>query len=251
MIEIQRNMVKSKSIVFFILIIFTFNISNVQAQENDSTKMRSLVIKNILPVSLITSGLIISNTNFEKQFQKDIRDRVGNDFSSSIDDYAQYVPIAELYIADLSGVKSKNHWFDQTKYLFISNFISALITHGLKNTINKERPDGSAMNSFPSGHTTFAFVNATVLFNEFQDSSPLLAYSGYAFSTTTATFRVLNNRHWLSDVLVGAGIGIIVTNLVYYFEPFKNFNPFLHSHKFTLVPVVENNKYGAYFSYSF
>ena len=245
----KKNIIKRK--LFFILIIVGVSIVSAKSQTTDSLKTKKLLINSIAPVTLIASGLIINNSNFEKQFQEDIRNRVGNDFHNPIDDYAQYVPIAELYIADILGVKSKNHWFDQTKYLFISNFISALITHGLKNSIYKARPDGSAHNSFPSGHTSFAFTNATVLFYEFQDTSPLLAYSGYAFSTTTATFRVLNNRHWVSDVLVGAGIGILVTNLVYYFEPFKNFNPFINSDKFTLVPVMDRGKYGAYFSYAF
>lgn len=240
-----------KNKIVLIISIIILGILPANSQTKDSLRTKKLLINSIAPVALITSGIIINNSNFEKQFQEDIRNRVGNDYHNPIDDYAQYVPIAELYIADILGVKSKNHWFDQTKYLFISNLISGIITHGLKNTVNKTRPDGSGNNSFPSGHTSFAFTNATVLFYEFQDTSPLLAYSGYAFSTATATFRVLNNRHWVSDVLVGAGIGMLVTNLVYYFEPLKSFNPFLGSDKFTLVPVMDRGKYGAYFSYAF
>ena len=246
----MKNIFVNSKIVLVLLFLLG-SVVSAKSQTKDSLKTKKFLINSVVPAVFITSGLIINNSNFEKQFQEDIRNRVGNNYHNSIDDYIQYVPIAELYIADILGVKSKNHWFDQTKYLFISNFISAVITHGLKNSINKTRPDGSANNSFPSGHTSFAFTNATVLFYEFQDSSPLLAYSGYAFSTTTATFRVLNNKHWISDVLVGAGIGIIVTNLVYYFEPFKNFNPFLNSDKFTLLPIIERDKYGAYFSYAF
>ena len=244
--------VKLFKLKFSLIIVIIFSsLISVQAQTSDSLKTRKLLINSIAPVTFIASGLIINNSEFEKQFQKDIRNRVGNDYHNPIDDYAQYIPIAELYIADMMGVQSRNHWFDQTKYLFISNLISALITHGLKNSVYKTRPDGSGNNSFPSGHTSFAFTNATVLFYEFKDSSPLLAYSGYAFSTTTATFRVLNNRHWVSDVLVGAGIGMLVTSIVYYFEPLKSFNPFLNSDKFTLVPVMDRGKYGAYFSYDF
>ena len=237
--------------ISLILALVSSSLFSVHAQTSDSLKTRKLIVNSIAPVTLIASGLIINNSEFEKQFQKDIRNRVGNDYHNPIDDYTQYIPIAELYIADMMGVKSRNHWFDQTKYLFISNFISALITHGLKSSVYKTRPDGSGNNSFPSGHTSFAFTNATVLFYEFQDSSPLLAYSGYAFATTTATFRVINNRHWVSDVLVGAGIGMLVTSIVYYFEPLKSFNPFLNSDKFTLVPIMDRGKYGAYFSYDF
>ena len=124
-----------------------------------------------------------------------------------------------MYIADIAGVKSKNHWFDQTKHLLISNIITSVITHSIKQLTKKIRPNGSNY-SFPSGHSSFSFTNATVLFNEFNHSSPLIAYSGYAFSTTTGIFRMINNKHWLSDVLVGAGLGILVTNLVYYFQLF-------------------------------
>jgi hypothetical protein len=198
-------------------------------------------------MALIGAGLIVNNSEFEKNLQYNIRNKVGNDFHNSIDDYFQYVPIAEMYIADMFNVKSKNHWFDQTKYLFISNLISSIVTHGLKRATAKTRPDG-APNSFPSGHTSFAFTNATVLYNEFQDSSLLLAYSGYAFATTTATFRVLNNRHWISDVLVGAGIGIFVTNVVYYLEPLKEFNPFKNTRNITLVPIINRGEYGVYFA---
>ena len=244
----NNNIIQSKLIL--ILIMIGVSVVSAKSQTNDSLKTKRLLINSIVPVTFIASGFIISNSDFEKQFQENIRNRVGNDYHSSIDDYAQYVPIAELYIADILGVKSKNHWFDQTKYLFISNFISSLITYGLKSSIYKTRPDGLEHDSFPSGHTSVAFTNATVLFYEFHDSSPLLAYSGYAFSTTTATFRVLNNKHWISDVLVGAGIGILVTNLVYYFEPFKSFNPFISSDKFTLVPIMDRGKFGVYFSYT-
>jgi membrane-associated phospholipid phosphatase len=160
------------------------------------------------------------------------------------------MPIAELYIADLAGIKSKNHWFDQTKYLGFSNIISAGLTLGLKHLTQKTGPNKLPF-SFPSGHTTFAFTNATVLYNEFSESYPLLAYSGYAFATTTGTLRLMHNEHWLSDVLLGAGIGIMAAHLVYYIEPLKNFNPFLKSENITLTPLIKENRYGLYFGYQF
>jgi hypothetical protein len=235
------------SIFFILLLVSTITFS----QTTDSSKTRNLIYKNIVPTVLIGSSLILNNSDLEKRLQENLRNSVGNNFYCSIDDYTQYVPIAEMYIADMFGVKSKNHWFDQTKYLFISNLISALVTHGIKSAVDKTRPDGTESNSYPSGHTSFAFTNAAVLFNEFNDSSSLLAYSGYVFATTTATFRMLNNKHWVSDVLLGAGIGILVTNFVYYFQPLKNFNPFINSDRITLIPVMDRGKYGAYFSYSF
>ena len=90
-----------------------------------------------------------------------------------------------------------------------------------------------------------------MLYNEFENSSPALALSGYAFAATTGSFRMLNNKHWLSDVLTGAGIGIASAELVYYFEPFKNFNPFKKSKGITLIPQIGSDSYGFYFDYNF
>ncbi len=237
-----------QSLLIFLLIVFS--LFTLQAQPSDSLPAKRLLLKSILPVSLIIAGSVLSGSQFEKNFQTDIRNSVDNDFYSPVDNYLMFAPIAEMYVADVAGVKSKNHWFDQTKNLFFSNLLSLGITTGLKYVINKTRPDGDS-HSFPSGHTTIAFTNAAVLCNEFSGTSPVLAYSGYAFAVTTGAFRVVNNKHWLSDVLVGAGIGILATNLIYYFEPLKNFNPFKKSKNIVLVPNFSPDNYGVYFAYHF
>jgi membrane-associated phospholipid phosphatase len=201
----------------------------------------------ILPVSLIAGGILISNSNFEKSFQENVRNAVGNDFSTTADNYTRYVPIVELYAADVMGVKAKNHWFDQTKNLTLSIVITDFITFKLKKHIYKIRPNGSSDGeSFPSAHTSSAFTNATVLYEEFKETSPLLAYSGYAFATTTGALRIMNNAHWLGDVLVGAGIGILVAEVVYYFDPIIKWNPFKKIKNVTLIPEIDNHQYGFY-----
>lgn len=231
----------------------SINFINAQSkfQMNDSISKNHFLKKSIVPISLIGLGVLINKSSFEKRLKTDIRNKVGNTYELRIDDYLQFAPIVELYGADLLGIKAKNHWFDQTKNLFISNVASSTITFFLKIITGKTRPNGKGNLSFPSGHTTFAFTNATVLYNEFKDTSPVLAYSGYAFATTTGAFRVINNKHWFSDVLMGAGIGILVTKLVYHFEPFKNFNPFKNTKNITLIPQFNNNQYGAYLSYRY
>jgi len=220
------------------------------AQVADSVHQNSLVRRSIVPTALIAGGVLITNSQFEQNLQEKLRSGLRDDFHSDIDDYLQYAPIAELYLADILGVKSKNHWFDQTKYLLISNLLTSGITQGLKYITLKERPNGAPY-AFPSGHTSFAFNNAAVLFHEFNKTSPLLAYSGYAFATTTGVYRMLNNKHWLSDVLVGAGIGILVVELVYYFEPFKAFNPFKKLDSISFIPSINSQNYGFNFVYHF
>jgi membrane-associated phospholipid phosphatase len=68
----------------------------------------------------------------------------------------------------------------------------------------------------PSGHTATAFVTATILDMEYRDASPWISVGGYAVATTTAIYRMANNQHWISDVLIGAGIGIFSTKVVYF-----------------------------------
>ncbi len=231
-------------------IFFIFHLALLNAQSSDSITTKRMIKTAIIPTALIISGSIINGSQLEKDFQANLRNKVGNTYECRIDNYLPFAPIAEIYIADIAGVKSKNNWFDQTKYLCISNLITSGITHILKYSTSKTRPKGGS-NSFPSGHTSFAFTNATVLFNEFNQTSKVLAYSGYAFAATTGTFRMLNNKHWLSDVLVGAGIGILVTDLVYYIEPLKNFNPFKNSKHVSFVPYIDDNNYEIYFAYRF
>lgn len=245
----------------FLLMIIILLSNNLKAQTgSDSLQIKmpdeetkELKVKQfIVPGSLIIIGSALSGSHFEKEIKNSFHDGSENDidFALPIDDLIQYAPIAELYIADALGVKAKNHWFDQTKYLIIANAITAGITHAGKYIINKERPNGAG-HSFPSGHSSFSFTNASVLYYEFKDTAPGLAYSGYTLTTLVAGLRVVNNKHWLSDVMVGSGLGILVTTMVYRYEPLKNWNPFKKSENVTFVPRYNNNGAGFYFSYVF
>jgi membrane-associated phospholipid phosphatase len=93
------------------------------------------------------------------------------------------------------------------------------ITYGTKITIGRERPDKSNTKSFPSGHTETAFVAAEFLYQEYKDKSIWIGIGGYSVATFVGIARVYNNRHWVSDVVAGAGIGILSTKAVYWVYP--------------------------------
>ena len=198
--------------------------------------------KTIIPSVLILSGVLLTGKQIEKDWQINVRNKVGNDYHNVTDDYIQYVPYAQIYLGDIVGLKAKNHWFDQTKNIFIAGVITTVVTHSIKRGVGKDRPDDSSNHSFSSGHTANAFMGATILYHEFKDSTPLYAYSGYLFSTATGSLRVMNNKHWVSDVLAGAGIGILVANFVYHFEPLKNWNPFKNNDNLTFSPIINGNE---------
>lgn len=116
----------------------------------------------------------------------------------------------------LGGVEGRSTW---GRYLASSAFsygIMAALVNSIKYTAKEMRPDGSTANSWPSGHTATAFVGATILHKEYgMTVSPWYSVAGYGVATATGIMRVLNNRHWVSDVLSGAGIGIVSTELGY------------------------------------
>ena len=215
-------------------------------------KKRPFLKQLIVPASLIAGGVLLNRRQFEKSVNKNVLFTVGPNFKTNIDDYLRYAPIAEIYVGDALGLKAKNHWFDQTKNLAISIIVTDFITAKIKKLSQKTRPNGATIaHSFPSSHSSFAFTNATVLYEEFKDSSPAFAYSGYGFAAATGSLRLMNNAHWLSDVMVGAAIGIVVTKVVYLLDPIIKWNPFKHTDGFVVLPNVDSEGYGLYIARRF
>ncbi|PJB14447.1 MAG: hypothetical protein CO118_08605 [Flavobacteriales bacterium CG_4_9_14_3_um_filter_32_8] len=241
-----------KIIGLILLVIICFQNSNAQIDTLVTKIERNKFLpKTIIPATFILTAVVLTNSQSEKNLQKEVRNKVGNDYHNGMDDYIQYAPYAEIYLGDLVGIKAKNHWFDQTKNIAITGILTTLIVLPLKKGIGKERPDGSNFHSFPSGHTATSFAGATILYQEFKDSSPVLAYSGFAFATSTGSLRIMNNKHWVSDVLAGAGIGILVANMVYYFEPLKNWNPVKKNTNISFYPIINGQEVTFVASYKF
>jgi hypothetical protein len=80
------------------------------------------------------------------------------------------------------------------------------LTQTLKYTTRRERPDHSGKNSFPSGHAADTFAFATALERHL---GWRYAVPAYMFSSYVAISRLPANRHWLSDAVFGASVGII------------------------------------------
>lgn len=95
------------------------------------------------------------------------------------------------------------------------------ITQLLKNTAHIQRPDQSNYASFPSGHTAQAFAAATFLNEEYKDRYKWMPYVSYGIATTVGVLRMANNKHYISDVLVGAGIGYLSMKISYWTHHYK------------------------------
>jgi len=210
----------------------------------------------IAPTLLIGSGLATMNDNglYSSQDAYNCIQRNFPDFHTSADDYLQFLPAAGVYGLNLAGVKGKNNFTDRTVIYLFSLSVAAATTSILKRSTHILRPDESDYRSFPSQHTTVAFVSATFLYEEFKDRSIWYGVAGYSIATATAMLRMLNNKHWLSDVLVGAGTGILTTETFYLVYPAvkdrlgKNTGN-KKDNKLSMVPYASHNQLGIYLQY--
>jgi hypothetical protein len=171
----------------------------------------------IPPVSLAVAGLVVQG-KISRHFQEKVHSRYP-DFHSKADEFLPYAPgVISLGLAS-AGVKGRHKLGDQIILALLSNIIAQGVTQSLKRVIKYPRPDQSDYYSFPSGHTTTAFANATILHEEYGQRSVLYSIGGYGTATAVGALRVLNNKHWLADVLMGAGVGIGATKVLYISYP--------------------------------
>ncbi|WPV64767.1 phosphatase PAP2 family protein [Chitinophaga sp. LS1] len=140
-------------------------------------------------------------------------------FHTTIDNYLQYSPIFGVYALNAMGIHGAHNFKERTIILGMSSLLVCGTVTGLKTLTHRERPDGSAANSFPSGHTATAFMSAEFMRMEYKDVSPWIVVGGYMAATATGVLRMYNNRHWLSDVVAGAGVGILSTQAAYWLYP--------------------------------
>ena len=172
-------------------------------------------------VPLFVAGMIAKSEKTAFRQNDGTRHVLLTDFKTSIDDYAQFFGPVMTVGLKVAGVEGRSDWGRLLTSAGLSYGIMAAFVNGIKYTAKEMRPDGSTANSWPSGHTATAFVGATLLHKEYGlTRSPWYSVAGYGVATATGVMRVLNNRHWISDVLSGAGIGIMSGELAYALSDF-------------------------------
>ncbi|WP_460954333.1 phosphatase PAP2 family protein [Spirosoma litoris] len=188
----------------------------------DSIPNQPTTFRWVAPTVLIPVGLALlpdyPNSNFDRFYiRSQIQDKIH--FRTHADDFLQYGPATAWAGLSLAGVKGRSQPLDRALIGVLAYGISTGIVLGLKHTTNELRPDGSNYLSFPSGHTANAFTGASLLDREFSGVSPWIPIGGYAVATSTGILRMTNDKHWISDVLIGAGIGLLSTEVAYRAYP--------------------------------
>jgi membrane-associated phospholipid phosphatase len=228
--------------------------ANILALPDTVRKLESKTASYIAPAAFVTYGLLslkvkpIRNVDFS--VYNDLIEDHPN-FRYHIENYLQYAPAVMVYGLNLAGIHGKNTFIDRTILYGMSEGIMALTTFSLKNITHRLRPDGSNRYSFPSGHTGNAFAAAEFMAQEYSEKSPWYGIAGYSFATATAILRVYNRDHWFSDIIAGAGFGILSTKAAYLIYPLFR-NKLFHDKKSnkttSLMPAFSNGTVGFAFT---
>ena len=212
---------------------------NVNAQFKDSTNKQFLK-RMITPTSILAVSLAAYNQNF-KEKQISFHDKNLSSFKTKLDDYLNYAPAATFVILSLAEKENRGERLIRgTLAISAANGTSWI----LKRIINEERPDKSEKFSFPSGHTTNAFAGAAVLNREFSNKYPLISVLGFAAATSTGILRVANNKHWITDVIAGAALGIGATEVTYFIYPKLKKLLHIKTNKNAFVPYYNGQSFG-------
>lgn len=249
-----------KTILFLFLSINTLNAQAQKISEQEKQIVTDTIQKKddthdfkfkqlIIPTVLIGYGVIGIESDQLKLFNTEIKEEINEDIDEkiTIDDFSQYVPAVSVYGLNALGIKGKHNLKDRTIILGTSYLLMSASVLSLKSITKVERPDGSGFNSFPSGHTATAFAGAEFLWQEYKDVSVWSGISGYIVAVGTGAFRIYNDKHWLTDVAAGAGIGILSTKVAYWINPWIQDKIFKSKEKnsmSTIAPFYNGKQFG-------
>jgi membrane-associated phospholipid phosphatase len=151
--------------------------------------------------------------------------------ASANDDIEIYGDMLQIVLPSLAYGMTYYHEDSDGRYQFYRSFFSTLgITHGLKLTVDKKRPNGGD-HSFPSGHTSAAFSGASFIQRRYGWYAGAPAYLAAAF---VGWSRIETEEHYPEDVLAGAGIGVLCTYL--FTKPYLD--------KMAIMPFVGRANFG-------
>ncbi|MFL5730565.1 MAG: phosphatase PAP2 family protein [Cytophagaceae bacterium] len=219
-----------------VLFIFCISLSGQAISQTDSANTAAIISQSgktgtkwyktrvfkafAVPTVLIGYGVsCIQNHGFYSSYQLHADMRKNISFKRThIDDYLIYAPYAELILLNAFKVKCKNDFINTALLTVKTELFMVALTFPVKHLTHIQRPDSANPGrymSFPSGHTAQSFAAASIVHKEFKHKSVWYGVGAYTIATSVGVFRMLNNRHWESDVFAGAGFGILSAHLAY------------------------------------
>ena len=175
----------------------------------------------VVPATLLTLAVLgtekIDVLETDEALRREVQAHVH--LQTSLDDQLRNVPAYVSMGLSLVGVKGRHSTLNQALLFGLTYTINNTLTSNLKQLTHVERPNGASFDSFPSQHTSAAFSAATLLHKEYGERSGWYSVGGYTVAAATGGLRIAKDNHWLSDVMAGAGVGMLSTELAYWVYP--------------------------------
>ena len=227
-------MIKKRIYLLLIPVLFTFYSPNLfgQPTSNGLAPLQDTIVRQevksghylkpaalIIPGAFLIYGGLKPFINGIPKLDNDIRAQVLKkfpNFHTSAADYTMWVPSASVYVLDAFKVKTAHSFKEHLIIDAGSIIIAGGVGYGMRIITRNIDAYKSVGTKFPSGHTTNAFRGAEILHQELKGTNELLSYSGYLVAIGTGMLRIYDKDHLFSEVIAGAGLGILSTKLTYF-----------------------------------
>jgi membrane-associated phospholipid phosphatase len=197
-------------------------IASAKTNANDSIQEKTFRPTHLIaPAVLIAIGSVGVSNGWFCSVKNDVRDglqELRGDCRFKADDYLQYVPVVANLGLGFVGAKAKHSFKERVAVTATAYAAMGAMVNIVKYTVREKRPGSETRNSFPSGHTATAFMGAELVRGEYGNWYGLGAYT---LATGVAFLRLYNDRHWLNDVLAGAGTGILAARIGFWLLPLE------------------------------
>ena len=194
---------KNSLFIYLLLLFELIASSDLYGQAISINQIKSGISYSINnnPSNLILIGGLLGSgisTKYDDKIQEVYQGKILGKSAAKLGDYWG---IAGQFII-LSRLKLGNDEFNYATSAIIAN---GLCTYSIKFITGRIRPDGDSRRSFPSGHTSSSFLVATIADDLYGSKIGLPAY---LLAGLTGLSRIHDNKHYLSDVIFGASLGI-------------------------------------------
>lgn len=180
------------------------------SESRDSVTLKSF----IAPAALLGGGSaikIFAHDSFDAAVRETVQGIRPEGRAIAADEYLRFLPfamgVALAFAVPDAGWGRRGELLLQTGTALVC---TAALTKGLKLIVDSPRPDASDSNSFPSGHCALAFAGAELVRIQ---HGWAWGSAAYVCAIAVAGMRLYNDAHWFSDVLAGAGTGILCAQL--------------------------------------
>tara|TARA_B100001079_G_C16400065_1_gene510963 strand:- start:497 stop:1210 length:714 start_codon:yes stop_codon:yes gene_type:complete len=195
--------VKNSLFIYLLLLFELIASSDLYGQAISINQIKSGIsytINNNPSNLIIIGGLLGSgiSTKYDDKIQEVYQGKILGKSAAKLGDYWG---IAGQFII-LSRLKLGSDEFNYATSAIIAN---GLCTYGIKFITGRIRPDGANRRSFPSGHTSSSFLAATIADDLYGSK---IGVPAYLLAGLTGLSRIHDNKHYLSDVIFGASLGI-------------------------------------------